>query len=61
MLETLASNKLSQSLIESETMLEYINHISEKLAQSHPDYELVTTNIADYYQMPIVTEFIPQG
>ena len=37
-------------------MVETIDHVKEQLSENYPNFELVTDNEQDYYQMSLISE-----
>ena len=53
--EMVGMNRLSTSLITNQKMREMIDHVKEQLSENYPNFELVTDNEQDYYQMPLIS------
>ena len=54
-LGTLATGRLPQGLMDKDQLESYLQHVMDQLKDHYPDYELVTSNVEDYYKMPIIT------
>ena len=54
-LGTLATGRLPQGLVDKDQLEKYLQHVMDQLKDHYPDYELVTSNVEDYYKMPIIT------
>ena len=53
--EMVGMNRLSTGLITNQKMREMIDHVKEQLSENYPNFELVTDNEQDYYQMPLIS------
>ena len=49
--EMIGMNRLSDNLISNEKMIAMIKHVKE----NYPNFELVTDNEQDYYQIPLIS------
>ena len=49
-------NILSSNLITYKKMVEMIDHVKQQLSENYPNFELVTDNEQDYYQMSLISE-----
>ena len=54
-LDNLSNNQLSHSVVSTEVMKVLIDHIQQVLERDYPDYELVVSQVHDYYNLPIST------
>ena len=54
-IELVSLNKMPQGLISNTKLNEMIVHVQEQLTTHYPSFELVTTEVEDYYQMPLVS------
>ena len=52
-LENLSNNQLSHSVVFAEVMQVLITHVQQVLKRDYPDYELVVSQVYDYYNLPI--------
>ena len=51
-----SNSRLPQGLVDKDQLESYLQHVMDQLKDHHyPDYELVTSNVEDYYKMPIIT------
>ena len=53
--EMVGMNRLSSNLITNNKMVEMIEHVKKELSENYPNFEIVTDNEQDYYQMPLVS------
>ena len=58
--EMVGMNRLSTGLITNEKMREMIDHVKKELSENYPNFEVVTDNEQDYYQMPLVSAVYTQ-
>ena len=54
-LDNLSNNQLSHSVIPPNVMNDLINHVKEVLSTKYPNYELVVSEVHDYYNLPFTT------
>ena len=54
-LDNLSNNQLSHSVVSAEVMQVLITHVQQVLEKDYPDYELVVSQVHDYYNPPIST------
>ncbi len=54
-LDNLSNNLLSHSVISSDTLQELIESVRQYLLEYQPGYELVLTEVHQYYNLPIIT------
>ena len=54
-LENLSNNQLSHSVVSADVMQVLIAHVQQVLEIDYPDYELVVSQVHDYYNLPIST------
>ena len=54
-LDNLSNNQLSHSVVSAEVMQVLITHVQQVLERDYPDYELVVSQVHDYYNLPIST------
>ena len=54
-LDNLSNNLLSHSVMSAEVMQVLITHVQQVLERDYPDYELVVSQVHDYYNLPIST------
>ena len=54
-LDNLSNNQLSHSVVSSDVMLVLIAHVQQVLERDYPDYELVVSQVHDYYNLPVST------
>ena len=54
-LDNLSNNQLSHSVVSAEVMQILITHVQQVLERDYPDYELVVSQVHDYYNLPIST------
>ena len=54
-LDNLSNNQLSHSMVSAEVMKVLINHVQQVLERDYSDYELVVSQVPDYYNLPIST------
>ena len=54
-LDNLSNNQLSYSVVSFEVMQVLIAHVQQVLERDYPDYELVVSQVHDYYNLPIST------
>ena len=59
-LDNLPNNQLSHSVISPKEMNDLITHVKEVLSTTYPNYELVVSEVHDYYNLPFST-FACQG
>ena len=49
-------NILSSNLMTNKKIVETIDHVKEQLSENYSNFELVTDNEQDYYQMSLISE-----
>ena len=54
-LDNLSNNQLSHSVVSADVMEALIIHVQQVLEKDYPDYELVVSQVHDYYNLPIST------
>ena len=54
-LDNLSNNQLSHSVVSADVMRILINHVQQVLERDYSDYELVVSEVHDYYNLPIST------
>ena len=54
-LDNLSNNQLSHSVVSADVMKALISHIQQVLEMDYPHYELVVSQVHDYYNLPIST------
>ena len=54
-LDNLSNNQLSHSVVSADVMQVLITHVQQVLERDYPDYELVVSQVHDYYNLPIST------
>ena len=54
-LDNLSNNQLSHSVVSADVMEALIIHVQQVLEKDYPDYELVVSQVHDYYYLPIST------
>ena len=54
-------NRLSTGLITNQRMREMIDHVKQELSENYPNFEVVTNNEQDYYQMPLISAVYTRG
>ena len=54
-LDNLSNNQLSHSMVSAELMQVLITHVQQVLERDYPDYELVVSQVHDYYNLSIST------
>ena len=54
-LDNLSNNQLSHSVVSAEVMQVLITHVHQVLERDYLDYELVVSQVHDYYNLPIST------
>ena len=54
-LDNLSNSQLSHSVVSAEAMQVLITHVQQVLERDYPDYELVVSQVHDYYNLPIST------
>ena len=54
-LDNLSNNQLPHSVIPPNVMNDLINHVKEVLSTKNPNYELVVSEVHDYYNLPFTT------
>ena len=54
-LDNLSNNQLSHSVVSADVMQVLIAHVQQVLERDYPDYELVVSQMHDYYNLPIST------
>ena len=54
-LDNLSNNQLSHSVVSAEVMQVLITHVQQVLEKDYPDYELVVSQVHDYYNLPTST------
>ena len=60
-LDNLSNNLLSHSVISSDILQELINSVRQYLLEYQPGYELVLTEVHQYYNMPTITFVYEEG
>ena len=50
-LDNLSNNQLSHSVVSSDVMEALIIHVQQVLERDYPDYELVVSQVHDYYNL----------
>ena len=54
-IELVGMNRLSADLITNEKLTEMLDHVKGQLSEHYPNFEIVTDNEQDYYQMPLIS------
>ena len=54
-IELVGMNRLSADLITNEKLTEMLDHVKRQLSEHYPNFEVVTDNEQDYYQMPLIS------
>ena len=54
-LDNLSNNQLSNSVVSADVMQVLITHVQQVLEMDYTDYELVVSQVHDYYNLPIST------
>ena len=54
-IELVGMNRLSADLITNEKLGEMLDHVKGQLSEHYPNFEIVTDNEQDYYQMPLIS------
>ena len=54
-LDNLSNNQMSHSVVSADVMQVLIAHVQQVLEMDYPDYELVVSQVHDYYNLPIST------
>ena len=54
-LDTLSNNQLSHSVIHPKEMNDLITHVKGILETTYPNYELIVSEVHDYYNLPFST------
>ena len=54
-LDNLSNNQLSHSVIHPKEMNDLITHVKEVLETTYPSYELIVSEVHDYYNLPFST------
>ena len=54
-LDNLSNNQLSHSVVSADVMEALIIHVQQVLEMDYPDYELVVSQVHNYYNLPIST------
>ena len=54
-IEFVGMNRLSTDLITNEKLTEMLDHVKGQLSEHYPNFEIVTDNEQDYYQMPLIS------
>ena len=54
-LDTLSNNQLSHSVIHPKEMNDLITHVKGVLETTYPNYELIVSEVHDYYNLPFST------
>ena len=54
-LENLSNNQLSYSVIPPKVMNELITHVNEVLSTKYTNYDVVVSEVHDYYNLPFIT------
>ena len=52
-LDNLSNNLLSHSVVRPSVLRRLIEHVKQKLAEKYTNYELVITEVHDYYNLPV--------
>ena len=59
--EMVGMNRLSTGLVTNEKMREMLDHVKQELSENYPNFEVVSDNEQDYYQMPLVSAVYTQN
>ena len=59
--EMVGMNRLSTGLVSNEKMREMLDHVKQELSENYPNFEVVSDNEQDYYQMPLVSAVYTQN
>ena len=54
-LDNLSNNKLSHSVIHPKEMNDLVTHVKDVLETTYPSYELIVSEVHDYYNLPFST------
>ena len=54
-LDNLSNNLLSHSVIRPSALKRMIEHVRQQLAEKYSNYELVITEVHDYYNIPVIS------
>ena len=54
-LDNLSNNQLSHSVIPPKEMNDLITHVKDVLVTTYPNYELIVSEVHDYYNLPFST------
>ena len=60
-IEMVGMNRLSTGLIPDEQLMDMIDHVKKQLSEHYPNFEIVTDNEQDYYQMPLISAVYVQN
>ena len=52
-LDNLSNNLLSHSVVKPSVLKRMIEHVKKQLAEKYTNYELIITEIHDYYNLPV--------
>ena len=52
-LDNLSNNLLSHSVVRPSVLKRMIEHVKQQLAEKYTNYELVITEVHDYYNIPV--------
>ena len=54
-IELVGMNRSSADLITNEELTEMLDHVKRQLSEHYPNFQVVTDNEQDYYQMPLIS------
>ena len=60
-LDNLSNNLLSHTVVSPDILKNMIDHVRDELREYYPDYELVLTEVHEYYNLPFVTYSYAKG
>ena len=60
-LDNLSNNLLSHTVVQPDILKGMIDHVKGQLKEYYPDYELVLTEVHEYYNLPFVTFTYERG
>ena len=60
-IEMVGMNRLSTGLIPNEKLIDMIDHVKEQLSEHYPNFEVVTDNEQDYYQLSLISAVYVQN
>ena len=60
-LDNLSNNLLSHTVVTPEVLKGMIDHVKQQIKEYYPDYELVLTEVHEYYNLPFVTYAYEKG